>query len=111
MNIPALALVLAAFVNAVPTAAALHPETARIGLKEADITGTGREVSRAAKRISGAARDDSFGHSSREWREMAARCRNLARWNPESHAALISLAEEYEKRAERAETRERQTEV
>jgi hypothetical protein len=102
------ALVLAALANAVPTPAALHPERARISLKEADITGAGRETPAARSRAAATASDDPARRSARDWRELAERCRNLAHWNPESRAVLIGLAEEYERRADAIAEEERQ---
>jgi hypothetical protein len=99
------AVMLAALVNAVPSDAALHPAKARIGMKEADITGTGAERSAAKKRSEANQRDSAGNRSPQEWRAMAARCRNLAQWiDPEHRGVLLSLADEYEARADRKES-------
>jgi hypothetical protein len=101
-------VVAAALANALPSPGALHPRlSSPVGLVEADLTGAGSETS-CAKSTQGNARDDS-AKDVREWREMAARCRNFARWlNPEHREVLLRLAEEYEMRAERAELRKPQ---
>ena len=95
-------IVFAGLINAVPSDAALHPAKARIGMKEADITGTGSECRTTKRRGEANARDDAASRSAQEWRAMAARCRNLAQWiDPEHRGVLLALADEYEARADR----------
>jgi hypothetical protein len=106
-SVASAALMVAALANAVPSTSALHPAIARLGLKEADLTGAGRESSSSHTRMAGSLRE-APDRSSKEWREMAARCRSLAEWNPEGRAILIGLAEEYEERAARAEDGKRE---
>jgi hypothetical protein len=96
-------LVIAAMANALPSQAALHPRlTSPVGLNEHDLSGTGTEMGGARSTV-GNARDAS-AKNAREWREMAARCRNFARWlDPEHRDVLLRLADEYDSRANRAE--------
>jgi hypothetical protein len=98
------ALVVAALINAVPSKAALHPETARCGLNESDLSGSGFEMKRG-RTADGNSRDArSEAALIREWRAMAARCRSLAEWqNDGAREILLGLADEYEARAARAE--------
>jgi len=97
-------LATAALVNAIPSASALNPRKAHIGFKEADICGIGSERRAGTKRAAANSRDDLTKRAAQEWREMADRCRNLAQWiDPEHRSVLLTLADEYEARAERAE--------
>jgi len=107
------AVVFASLVNALPSATALYPIHAVCDLNESDLTGSGREtaggeVAAAASAPGGSGEDgdvpDGGSGAARDWRAMAARCRNLARWqSEEGRAVLLRLAEEYEARAARVE--------
>src|ERR687889_514130 len=94
-------VVIAALANATPSPAALHPRPGSpVGLKEADLCGMGAEVG-SARTASGASRGEA-AKNAREWRELAARCRNFARWLDADHRdVLLRLADEYDDRAER----------
>jgi hypothetical protein len=96
-------VIAAALANALPSQAALHPRlTSPVGLNEQDLSGTGAEKA-CAKSTAGISRGETVKNA-REWREMAARCRNFARWlDPEHRDVLLRLAEEYEGRAVNAE--------
>jgi hypothetical protein len=99
------AIVVAALVNTVPSKAALFPATARCGVNEADICGSGFEV-RRDRTVHGHSNGDRQREADigREWRALAARCRSLAEWqNDEARKVLLALADEYEARAKRAE--------
>ena len=91
--------------NGSPSPMALHPRLASpVGFSEYDLTGTGKEIV-PPKTVGGNARGEA-GKSAREWREMAARCRNFARWLDAEHRdVLLRLADEYDDRAGRAEER------
>jgi hypothetical protein len=99
----AILVLLAALANALPSSAALHPRLkSAVGFNEHDLAGTGAETN-CGKLTAGNARGEA-AKSAREWREMAARCRNFARWlDPEHRDVLLRLADEYEGRANRAE--------
>jgi hypothetical protein len=102
-------IVMAAAANAVPSHAALHPQTAALGLAEEDLTGCGRETWRKAPQLRVAANDnaDAAVGDARRWRDLAARARRAAGWvSVRDEALLTSLAEEYEARAQRAEDRQ-----
>jgi hypothetical protein len=95
-------IAVAAVVDAVPSKAALNPMTARCGFKEDDLSGAGLEV-RRARTLHAHSRDKADARLIDEWRAMAARCRDLARWqNADAREVLLKLAEEYEARANRA---------
>lgn len=96
-------LVIAALANGLPSQAALHPRlSSPVGLNEHDLAGTGTEMGQE-RNTAGNGRGES-AKNAREWREMAARCRNFARWlDPEHRDVLLRLADEYESRANRAE--------
>ena len=100
------AVVVAALVNTVPSKAALRPATAKCGVSESDLSGSGLEA-RQFRAAHGNSRGDRADASLvREWLAMAARCRSLAEWqNDEARKVLLSLADEYEARAHRAERR------
>lgn len=112
------AVILSSLVNALPSPTALRPFHAVCDLNEGDLTGSGRESRDNRTAFAASAQGDGDGGgdedegapderaaaAAREWRAMAARCRNLACWqNEESRAVLLRLAEEYEARALRAE--------
>ena len=98
------AVLIAAITNPVPSRAAVHPDTARCGLNEGDLCGSGFEVRRDRATYGNSCGDRPDPNLIREWREMAARCRDLARWqNAGARDVLLKLAAEYEARAERAE--------
>lgn len=101
-------VIAAALANSLPSPAALHPRlTSPVGLSEYDLSGTGAEAG-CGKSVAGNMRGDA-AKDAREWREMAARCRNFARWlDPEHRDVLLRLADEYESRAARAEERKSQ---
>jgi hypothetical protein len=103
---PATLVIAAALANGLPSAAALHPRlSSPVGLTENDLTGRGVESGCAKNAVGNSNRGDG-AKSAREWREMAARCRNFARWlDPEHRDVLLRLADEYEGRAARAEGR------
>ena len=100
----ATAVLAAAFVNGVPSKAALHPEIARCGLNESDLSGSGREIERERSAQCNSGGERAIASLAREWRAMAARCRSLAAWqNDGAREVLLRMAAEYETRAERAE--------
>jgi hypothetical protein len=106
---PAALVIAAALANGLPSASALHPRlSSPVGLTENDLTGRGVECE-ATRNPRGSTRGDG-AKSAREWREMAARCRNFARWlDPEHRDVLLRLADEYDGRAARAEGRNPET--
>jgi hypothetical protein len=102
-------IVMAAAANAVPSHAALNPQTAVLDITEEDLTGSGRETSGKAAQLRAAANDnaDTAVGDARRWRNLAARARRAAGWvSVRDEALLTRLAEEYEARAERAEDRQ-----
>jgi hypothetical protein len=96
------AVMIAAIANTTPSKSALHPATATCGLNEADLSGSGFEV-RRVRTVHGNSRSDRpDADLVSEWRAMAARCRDLARWqNAEARDVLLKLADEYDARAKR----------
>jgi hypothetical protein len=102
-------VIAAALANALPSPTALHPRlSSPVGLNEHDLTGTGAEKG-CTTNGAGNTRDREAAKNAREWREMAARCRNFARWlDPEHRDVLLRLADDYESRAARAEERKSQ---
>ena len=93
-----------ALLNAVPSPAALNPRLAVLGLNEGDIAGSGMEVQSVRRSAANSRESTHRDKTAREWREMAARCRNLARWlDADQRATLAQLADEYEARAIAAE--------
>jgi hypothetical protein len=119
-NLGAAVVVLGSLVNALPSATALYPIHAVCDLNESDVSGSGREICNGEVLAAasapggsgegGGAAPDGSSNAARDWRAMAARCRNLARWqNEESRAVLLRLAEEYDARAVRAERSADQT--
>jgi hypothetical protein len=110
-NFASVVVVLGSLVNALPSPSAICPIHSVCDLNESDLTGSGREMrddriafAASAHSSGGGSGDESAVKAAREWRAMASRCRNLAKWqNEESRAVLLRLAEEYEARAVRAE--------
>lgn len=101
------AVAIAAVVNTAPSKSALHPATAKCGLNEADLSGSGFEVRRVRTAYGHSRGEKSDTDLVNEWRAMAARCRDLARWqNAEARNVLLQLAEEYDERAKRGGVRE-----
>jgi hypothetical protein len=95
-------VVFASLANAAPSATALNPAHAICDLNESDISGSGVEIQRKSSRAAHPNDQGSY-KSARDWNELAARCRNLARWqDEEGRAVLLRLAEEYEARAKTA---------
>jgi hypothetical protein len=102
-------LLLSGWINAVPAAWAVLPDRHALGFMEVDISGLGNEGAKAKKKCAGSSRDNAAAKV-REWREMAARCRNLAQWTTGADQdVLLGMAEEYEARARRIEQRESDT--
>jgi hypothetical protein len=101
-------IVMAAAASAVPSHAALNPQTAALDITEEDLTGSGREA-RSAPQPRGAANDnaDADVGDARRWRNLAARARRAAGWvSVRDEALLTRLADEYEARAKRVEDRQ-----
>jgi len=100
-------LLLAALVNAMPSDVACHPTKTAGDFDEGDIAGSGRELPTLEVVSRASARDDTEDRDGRYWRAMAQRCRNLALWHTDdARRRLLDLAEEYERRARDADTRE-----
>ena len=99
-------VVIAALANSSPSPMALHPRLASpVGINEYDLTGTGKEIAQPKSAGASSSRGE-VPKSAREWREMAARCRNFARWLDAEHRdVLLRLADEYDGRAVCAEER------
>jgi hypothetical protein len=98
------AVLAAAFINSVPSKAALHPQVARCGLNEGDLSGSGREVEQERPARANSRGERPEAAVAREWRALAARCRSLAEWqNDGAREILLRMAAEYETRADHAE--------
>ena len=98
----------AAIANTLPSPAALHPTRTALGFSEADIAGTGREAPTNGRSASCSKRDDAAAAAAREMRDLARRCRSLAKWmNEADREVLLTLADEYEAKAAAYEARRR----
>jgi hypothetical protein len=73
---------------------------------EVDITGVSGEQEPKKRRL-GNAHGGEPASLARQWRDMAARCRNLAQWlNEADREVLLRMADEYEARARRIDQRQ-----
>lgn len=99
-------IVFAAFVNGVPSKAALFPTRALSDLAEDDLTGSGFEPDSEARSVAGAEREESLeAKVVRQWREMAKRARRQAELlGGQQRDMLLDRAAEYETRAKLLES-------
>jgi hypothetical protein len=94
-------LVVASLANGAPSIDAVRADILAGDLSENDISGSGFEAGGCRESAAGAS-EPGETKDRRHWLEMAARCRNLARWHKEdARLVLLRLADEYERRAER----------
>ncbi|HZB93542.1 MAG TPA: hypothetical protein VE397_18990 [Stellaceae bacterium] len=105
-------VVVAAFVNAVPSRAEFHPIRWRGDPYSDDLMGSGFEARDGEPLGSAAACEEPTERKvARQWRDLAARVRRLAALNSgEQRERLLARAQEFEERARRWEESRKPTE-